>query len=177
MTKKSIYCLLGAFFIFCSVAQAQFNKGDKLLNLGLGINSYYGGGIPLSGSFEVGITDEVSVGAGFDYLGYRYSYPGGKWSYSIMYFGGRGSFHLSELLELGVKEMDLYAGASLGFRAFTWREDYQFGTVGFPARYSNGLFLGVFVGARYYFAQKVGVFGEFGAGGSSNAKLGLAFRF
>lgn len=176
MNKKSVFCLVSAFLVFSFAAQAQFNKGDNLLNLGVGINSYYSGGFPLTGSFEVGISDEVSIGAGFDYLSHRYAYPGGNWNFTAMYFGGRGSFHLTELLELGVKEMDLYAGLGLGFRVFDWRDSYSFGTVGFGNQYGNGIYLGVYAGIRYYISEKVGFFGEFGVGGSSNAKVGVAFR-
>ncbi|WP_052354276.1 hypothetical protein [Flectobacillus major] len=65
----------------------SFKNGEKLLNLGLGLNSYYTGGVPIGASFEVGIDKDLSVGANVDYLstsnyGYRFT---------ALYFGGRGS--------------------------------------------------------------------------------------
>lgn len=155
-------------------AHAQFNKNDKLLNVGIGVNSYYNGGIPLSSSFEVGITDDISVGAGLDYLSYRYNTLGTKYGFSALYLGARGSYHFSKLLNVRDEALDIYGGASLGYRRFTWRDNNTF--TGLGNSYGSGLFLGIHVGARYYFAPKVGGFFEVGAGGSSNARLGLAFR-
>jgi len=66
--NKTLICLVGLICLFSYTAQAQYAKGDKLLNLGIGVNSYYNGGIPLSASFEVGVTDAISVGAGFDLI-------------------------------------------------------------------------------------------------------------
>src|SRR5882757_8920771 len=90
-------CLLSGLF-FSQSAYAQYQKGDKLLNLGIGLNSYYSAGTPLSASFEVGVTDVISVGGLLDYVGNSYGYPGGSTSFSALYIGVRGSYHFNELL-------------------------------------------------------------------------------
>ncbi len=36
-----------------------YEKGDKLLNIGVGVNSYYGSGFPIGASFEIGIRDAI----------------------------------------------------------------------------------------------------------------------
>lgn len=173
--KKSLFLFLAAFLLVCShAAFAQFNKGDKLLNLGIGVNSYYNGGIPLHASLEVGVTDEISIGGSFDYLGYRYRVGGVNYGFNAMYLGFRGAYHFSELLDLNTPEFDLYAGVSLGFRNFAWSDNAYNGLGG---RYGNGVYAGLFVGGRYYFQNNFGAFGEVGAGGSGNARLGLSFRF
>lgn len=172
--KKSLFFFLGFLFVSTYVAHAQFNKGDKLLNLGIGVNSYYNGGIPLTASLEVGITNEISVGASFDYLGHRYRVGGVDYGFNAMYIGFRGSYHFSELLDLNTPEFDLYAGLNLGFRNFAWNDN---GYNGLGNAYGNGIYAGIFAGGRYYFQNNFGVFGEVGAGGSSNARLGLALRF
>ncbi len=149
-----------------------YNEGDKLLNIGVGVNSYYSGGIPLSASFELGITDAISVGGNIDYLSKTYN--GANEKFTAVYFGGRGSYHFNELLNLDIENLDLYAGAGLGFRTFRWSNSnysYSYGP------YGNGLYLSLFAGGKYYFAPNVGGFLELGAVGSTNAKLGLAFRF
>jgi hypothetical protein len=173
--KKILFCVVGLICFFSFEAKAQYAQGDKLLNLGIGVNSYYSGGIPFSASFEYGITDEISVGAGFDYLNYNYNFSGTKYGFSAIYIGGRGSYHFNKLFNLAVEELDLYGGASLGFRSFTWKDNYNNSTLG--NTYGNGVYVGIHIGARYYFAPSIGAFLEVGAGGSSNAKLGVAFRF
>lgn len=173
--NKIHFCLLGLIFLFSVNVNAQYAKGDKLLNVGIGVNSYYSGGIPFSASFEYGITDEISVGAGLDYLNYSYKVSGSKYGFSAIYIGGRGSYHFNKLFNLDIEELDLYGGASLGFRSFSWKDNYNNSTLG--NTYGNGVYVGIHIGARYYFAPSVGAFLEVGAGGSSNAKLGVAFRF
>lgn len=173
--NKILICLVGLLCVLSFKSNAQYAKADKLLNLGIGVNSYYSGGIPFSASFEYGITDAISVGAGLDYLNYSYRISGSKYGFSALYIGARGSYHFNELLNLSVEELDLYGGASLGFRSFSWKDDYN--NSGLGNSYGNGVFFGIHAGARYYFAPNIGAFLEVGAGGSSNAKLGVAFRF
>ena len=177
MKKRTLFCLAALLCFFS--ASAQFDKGDKLLNLGIGVNSYYNGGLPLSASFEVGVTDEISVGAGLDYLNYNYNYNISGTNYrngfTAIYIGARGSYHFSKLLNLNVKELDIYGGASLGFRKFAWKDNFNGSNLG--GSYGSGVFFGIHVGARYYFVPKVGAFLEVGAGGSGNARVGVAFKF
>ncbi len=173
--KKSLLGLLliGAVFIFNTPnANAQFKNGDKLLNLGLGLNSYYSGGIPLGASLEVGITDEISVGGGASFLSHTYF---GNDKFTAIYIGGRGSYHVNEILKLNNEKMDLYAGAALGYRSFSWSNDYIGGSLG--GSYGSGIYFGGFIGGRYYFSEKMGAFLELGAGGSSNANVGVTFKF
>jgi len=164
--------LLGGLFSISTEAQAQFKNRDMLLNLGVGLNSYYTGGIPLSSSFEIGVTDDISVGGGLDYLSYNYT---GYGRFTAVYVGGRGSYHFNRLLNLRNEKIDIYAGASLGYRSFSWGDNYIGPTLG--NTYGSGLFLGIHAGARYYFSRAVGGFLELGALGSSNARLGFAFKF
>ncbi|MBS1508780.1 MAG: hypothetical protein JSS79_19240 [Bacteroidetes bacterium] len=165
-------CVLGAISFLSTDAVAQFKNGDKLLNLGFGVNSYYTGGIPLSASFEVGVTDDISVGGGLDYLSYNYS---GYGRFTAIYIGGRGSYHFSRVLNLRNEAVDIYGGLSLGYRSFSWNDRYI--GPGLGNVYGSGLFLGIHAGARYYFTKKVGGFLELGALGSTNARLGVAFKF
>jgi hypothetical protein len=174
MKKITIY-VVGLICLLSYQANAQYAKGDNLLNVGIGVNSYYSGGIPFGASYEYGVTDAISVGAGLDYLSHSYKGSGYNYGFSILYIGARGSYHFNELLNLSVEELDLYGGANLGFRSFKWKDDFNNSTLG--NSYGNGVYVGIHIGARYYFAPSIGAFLEVGAGGSSNAKLGVAFRF
>ncbi len=147
---------------------AQYEKGDKLLNLGVGLNSYYGGGIPLTGSFEVGVTEDISAGGSVSYLS-----GGGNYGYSVLYIGARASYHVNKLLNLNNDKVDLYGGLGLGYRNYSWKDSYGFG---YDADY-NGIYFGGFIGGRYYFKPNMAGFLELGAGGSSNANLGITFKF
>lgn len=169
------FILIGACVVLStSNAQAQYQKGDKLLNLGIGINSYYGGGIPIGAALEVGITDEISVGGAASYLSHSYGSSIYSWKYSSLYVGGRGSYHVNKLLNLNEEKIDLYGGLGLGYRTYTVKDrdpNYNYG-------YNNGaLTLGGFVGGRYYFSEKMAVYAELGAGGYSNANIGITFKF
>ncbi len=87
MKKILVWFVVACFSLTQLLAQeSTFNKGDKVLNLGLGIGSTlysgigYNGAIPpLSGSFEVAVVDNIIekgvIGVG-GYLGFA-SY---KWT-------------------------------------------------------------------------------------------------
>lgn len=152
-----------------------FAKGDKLLNIGVGVNSYYSGGFPLGASFEVGVTDEISVGANVDYLSSKYSGFGFDYKFTTIYFGARGSYHFNEILSIDNDKIDLYAGATVGFRSFTFKDKYSGESL--TGTYGSGVYLGAFIGGKYFFTDNVAAFAELGAIGSTNVRLGVAFKF
>ncbi|MFN8253055.1 MAG: hypothetical protein U0V75_14400 [Ferruginibacter sp.] len=156
-----------------------FAKGDKLLNAGIGLNSYYSGGIPAGVSLELGISDVLSVGANADYVSSTYKYSGWgiavKEKFTSLYLGARLSYHANEILNINNDKVDLYAGATAGFRSFSFRNNYS--SDGLASAYSNGVFIGAYIGGRYYFTGKIGGFAELGAIGSTNARIGAAFKF
>ena len=156
-----------------------FHQGDKLLNLGVGLSSYYYG-TPIGLSFESGVSDDISVGAQFDYNSGNYdgyyssSY---RWGYSAYYLGIRGSYHLNNVLQLNEEKIDLYAGLGLGYQRFRWDDDaYGYG-YGYSYNYRSGVFFNYFVGGKYYFTPKVGAFVELGYTGLSSSRVGVSFKF
>jgi hypothetical protein len=156
-----------------------FHQGDKLLNLGVGLSSYYYG-TPIGLSFESGVSDDISVGAQFDYNSGNYdgyyssSY---RWGYSAYYLGIRGSYHLNNVLQLNEEKVDLYAGLGLGYQRFRWDDDaYGYG-YGYSYNYRSGLFFNYFIGGKYYFTPKVGAFVELGYTGLSSSRVGISFKF
>ncbi|GHN03113.1 hypothetical protein WSM22_46020 [Cytophagales bacterium WSM2-2] len=165
---------MGMLSLLSLGAQAQYRKNDKLLNLGFGLNSYYNGGIPLSASFEVMLTDELSAGGGLDFVSYHYGYLGYNYGFTAFYLGGRVSYHFNKVFNINDRSWDIYGGASLGIRTVSWTDNFNNHPTG---QYGSGLFLGIYAGARYYFSPKVGGFLELGALGSTNARLGVAFKF
>ena len=168
-----VFGLALALMSASSNVYGQYRKGDKLLNLGFGLNSAYNGGTPFCASFEVGVTDDISFGGGLDYLSSHYSAPPFSYGFTAIYIGARGSYHFSKLLNIRNDKWDIYGGASLGYRSFSWSDNYSYTS----GSYGSGIFLGIHAGVRYYFAPKVGAFFELGALGSSNLRLGVAFKF
>lgn len=152
-------------------AFAQFEKGDKLLNVGIGGGGYgyYGGngGFAVGGSFEYGIHEFVSIGAQADFRFYSYNYLGlGSNSYVSIPIAARGSYHYGKHF-LKIEQLDLYAGPVLGVNIDG--SEYYDGT---------NIVIGAFAGAKWYFKPKMGVFAEL-SGGSNvlPVKAGLALKF
>jgi hypothetical protein len=173
---KRIFAILGVvgmLTLLSTPGHAQFQKGDNLLNVGFGLNSYYSGGIPFGVAYEYGVSSLVSVGGSLDYLSYHYGGPGYNANFSALYLAGRVSYHFNQLFNINDRKWDVYGGGSLGYRSFSWGDN----TVYSNGYYNSGLYLGVHAGARYYFASKAAGFGEVGALGSSNIKIGVSFRF
>ena len=156
--------------VLASHASAQeygYNKGDKLVNVGIGVKSYYSGGIPLSISYEQGITDQISVGAGVDYLSDKYKAGFVSYKFIALYFGARASYHVNELLNINNEKIDLYAGATAGYRTFTWKNSYSNGTLG--DSYGNGFFFGGYIGAKYFLPPALGPLPSWGQVGLPTA--------
>src|SRR5260221_8542163 len=121
MKKVILFILISVLTVSISKAQkAAYSQGDNLLNVGIGLNSYYSGGIPFGASYEKGITDVISAGANFDYLSNTYF----NIKFTAIYFGVRGSYHLNEALKIDNDNIDIYAGAGLGYRSFSWSNAY-----------------------------------------------------
>lgn len=174
---KKIGVLLSALFL-SMMAMAQngaYSKGDKLLNVGIGLNSYYSGGIPVGASFEYGVTEDISVGVNFDYLSRKYRFYGDSYKWTALYFGVRGSYHFNTLLNIDNNKVDVYGGATVGYRSFTWKDSFTGSGLG--NSYDNGVFVGIFAGGKYYFTDNIGAFAELGAIGSTNFRIGAAFKF
>ena len=186
--KKVVITLFAAFLAFNLSAQDNMlTKGEKVLNLGIGLGStlYTGSGYtssvpPISASFEVGVKDDVldvgSIGVG-GYLGYasskwEYTYFGGNWGYKYTNFilGARGSFHYPL-----VDKLDTYTGLMLGFNVVSAKE---FGDIDPLYNYSassSGLIWSWYAGGRYYFSEKFAAMAEIGYG-IAWLNLGVALK-
>ncbi|GAB3976612.1 hypothetical protein GCM10028806_36530 [Spirosoma terrae] len=151
-------------------ARSSARSKPIYLNAGIGLATYYGGGLPLGVSVEVGTKNNFSVGGSIDYYRYSYGYYSG--GYNFIYAGGRASYHLGEALNIQNSDFDPYIGASLGFR-YAGGSSYSYYDYG---GYNSGIFVGLHLGARYMFSPKVGAFTELGYGVSA-VKLGLTAKF
>jgi hypothetical protein len=181
MNRKILTFLL---FISCTpLLQAQsFQKGQKDINIGLSVGSrYYGHGysrsIPnFNVGFDYGITDAISLGgymgfssATYEYTMWRncgggnYAYYNDEYRWRFFILGVRGAYHFDKLIQ--VENLDVYAGLFLGnsFATYSYTTNDPCkpkGTIG-TNTYGGPVFDG-FLGARYRFNDKFGVFCEVG---------------
>lgn len=150
-------------------------KHDVYLNAGIGLATYYGGGVPIGISVEVAGKNNFSVGGSIDYFRYNNGYYSS--GYTFVYAGARASYHLGEALNVQNSSFDPYVGATLGFRHAGYSDSYGYSYYdGYSSSYNSGLFIGIHAGARVLFSPKVGAFAELGYGVSA-LKLGLTAKF
>jgi len=192
MKKISLFVLIVLFsFAQLSAQEPSFLKGDKVLNVGLGLGSTFYTGLyyktqipPLSASLDYGIVDfnegvlakaVIGVGpyVGFASYKWEYTYLGSNWGYRYtnIILGARGTFHYPFL-----DKLDTYTGLLLGFKIVSAKE---FGT--YIAGYdysasSSGIAYSWFIGARYYFTESFAAMLELGYG-ISYLNIGIALKF
>ncbi|MEN8202270.1 MAG: hypothetical protein ABFS28_06720 [Bacteroidota bacterium] len=175
--KKLVAIVIAALFTFSALQaqESEFNLGDKVISLGIGIGNtlysgtYYSSGVPpVSFSYEQAIRDEILekgvigiVGSiGYNSYKYRYTYSTYNygWNYSNIVIAAGGTFHYPLL-----DKLDTYAALLLGYNIATVQE---YGTIpGDDFSSSSGGFLfGAYVGGRYYFNEKFAAFAQVGYG-------------
>jgi hypothetical protein len=175
MKKVLMLFFLPCFFIAQSVAQeSTFSKGDKVLNIGVGIGSilpsaYTSTFLALSGSLEFGVADKVlnkgAIGiAPFIGFGtYKYEVFSGHENYTFIPIGVRGVFHYPF-----VNKLDTYAGLLFGYLNISGTH--------IGSAYASRVYGSVFIGGRYYFNEKFAAVVELGAE-SIPLHIGIAFKF
>ena len=151
-------------------ASSNHYHRNVYMNAGVGLATYYGGGFPIGVSVEVEAKNNFSVGGSIDYYHYNYGYYSG--GYNFIYAGARGSYHFNT----NNSTFDPYIGATLGFRYAGYKDSYNSGYYDYGGGYNSGLYVGVHLGARFMFSEKVGAFAELGYGVSA-LKIGLAAKF
>ena len=184
--KKFLLLVAGAIFLFAQMTgqESTFLKGDRVLNVGLGLGStlysgtYFKSQIPpLSVSLEFGVADEIidkgviGVGPYVGYSSYKYEYSDWGWKYSNIIIGVRGNFHYPL-----VDKLDTYTGLLLGYNVSSAKEfgepipGYDYSST------SGGIVYSWFVGGRYWFKESLAAMLELGYG-ISYLNIGIATKF
>ena len=146
MKKIFIAVALGLSGCFIN-AQAWNGKGDQKVQIGL---SAWGNGTGLTGTYDYGVSDLISVGGGVNI--YFDNYKDSNKDNNFFIFG-RLNFHLQDALSLP-ENWDIYPGLDVG-------------VIG------NTFGLGAHLGARYMFNNKFGAFLEAGNNGSLGVSINL----
>jgi len=182
--KVKILTLAAIFACSLIMVNAQtptFQKGDKVLNLGIGFGGYSPSGYQVttpsvSASFEVGVkdngSDNGSLGIG-GYIGYASYKENGNhfendyWTVNRIMIGARGTchFHLAD-------KLDTYGGLTLGIISRSWKWNGSVNRTDHPTRKPFGG--DIFVGGRYYFSDKIAAMGELALG--AYLTLGISLK-
>lgn len=179
--------LIGAMLLGLG-AQAQndtFSQGTKVVGAGIGLGVYSSGSMvvpPIAASFEYSIKDNLfddksSIGvgayAGYYGLDYKTSTLNVAQGYKSSNFvlGGRGALHYQF-----VDKLDTYIGLMLGYRV-TSNSHYGYsGPIVLDATSTNsGSAWSSFIGARYYFTDRLAANLEFGYGIAA-AHIGVSYK-
>lgn len=173
MKKLLTVSVMAIFCLFNSEsANAQsFKKGQKNFSIGVGA----GYGLGANAAVDYGISDLLSVGliAGVSSYSYGYGLLGSNFRLTYIGVGGRGAVHFGKYLkEIGVNEekLDPYIGVIGGVRLARYGSDYA-------SYYTDSNvrpMIGGFLGARYYFKEKMAIYVE---GGSPYSTLGISIKF
>jgi hypothetical protein len=156
MKKFIVIAFILFFAAFANAQEPLFVKNDKIINVGLGLDSYPVGSLSLDYCIADGIGDLGSIGVG-PYAGLGFYWGGGM----VIKAGARGTFHYPI-----IDKLDTYAGIGMGFSYHTYR---------YWANYIN-LSPGFFLGGRYLFNESLSLFAEVGYG-VSYITAGIAFKF
>ncbi|MGY6559304.1 MAG: hypothetical protein ACXIT9_08480 [Nitritalea sp.] len=149
--RLSLGCLFLLLWQFSAQAQT-FQEKDVVLHAGIGFGTVYTGGIggtlPVGAGVEYGLKaleqGVLGIGGEFGYVGFT--------GFSITYIGGRASYHFAELVGLE-EEWDFYGGLGIYYRSFS---------TGFEGIRVGGIVPAFHAGARYYFSERFGAYGEIG---------------
>lgn len=184
----------------CNLTQAQsLEQGDNLVNLDFGIGnltrpSGFTTSIPPTiFQYEHAITNEITIGG---YLGYSLAkfedegvntipvaplfseYQLYKWHSKHILFGAKATYHFGELLNTS-KRLDPYGGVILGYNATTSRSTLVEGTYDLNPQLdpevSGKVMVGIYIGGRYYFNEKIAAFGELGYQ-AAVLQLGITYK-
>lgn len=161
------------------LADLGYKKGDKVLQLGIGIgNTFIDAGLnskfpPVGLTFDYGLSDKFSAGgyAGFAAASQPFSAFGTTSTYRFRYFlfTARGSYHFFTRPRL-----DPYVGVAIGYDAVSVSTTGpNYGSVSAKA---EGAIWGIYAGARYAFHNQFGAFAELGTT-IAYLSLGGTYRF
>jgi hypothetical protein len=174
--KKTLSVLLLTVCLMSlnKTAHAQFDKGDKQVNVGIGLGtaglSYGGLGYGLNASAEYGIMDNIGVGLHVAYARNSYGILSYNYSANHILFGPRGSYHFNDLLKLDSDKFDIYASAGILLDLYSYTDN-----VSTRNAYTSVVPM-VRVGGRYFMSDKFTLFADLGTGGN-NLQAGISFQF
>jgi hypothetical protein len=182
MKKRNLVIIALIFISIISLNAQTFKKDNFVGNLTIGFgNALYGSAYsssfpPIAISGDYGIVDNVfdkgTIGIG-GLIGYTSSkqniYSDYSWSYTSIVIGPRGTIHYPF-----VDKLDTYAGLMIGYDIVSASSTGYNDGYNYTASGSVAIFAG-FVGARYYFNDKIAGVCELGFG-IAYFNIGISYK-
>lgn len=125
------------------IAQSYKGQGDMKFDVGYEL---YGEGTGIKTTFDYGLGEVFSIGLGASY------YLSNEDNDYFVY--GRTSIHFGEIFDFPC-QLDIYPGIEIGYLS------------------SNDIGFSGYLGIRYFFSEKIGVFAELGNNGSVGISINL----
>ncbi len=125
-----------------SQAQSYKGKGDHKINVGYDL---YGLGNGIKATYDLGLSKTFSLGVGGTYF-----LSNSDEDYFIYL---RAGYHFGDIFDLP-RQLDIYPGVELGYVS------------------TENIGIAGYIGVRYFFTKKIGIFAEIG----NNGTIGLSFN-
>ncbi len=159
--KKLLFAVMLVMTISnLSLAQRTLiTKGDQYAGAKLALGSVAGASWGLVGSYEMGLQDNIGVGATLGYSGYSEDIGGGfytgKWSYTNILILANGNYHIDLLKN---EKLDTWGALSIGYKVASVSWEFTKNTLNLPAPATvsaGGFVLGLSANARYMLSEKL----------------------
>jgi len=186
----SKFCLIASLLFITSIGQAQTDKNDIVINLG--VSSGYGypsslyrenSGIPainLSGDYSLNRLISLGLYGAYTYTFHKFQYPTmPQIEYKDVWkgwdFGIKSSFHVSPFI-IKNEDWDLYIAAFFGYASHSLvfdRKNVDNDHINYHVGEINA---GSMLGFRYYLSRNIGLYGEAGVSRKFFAGAGLSLN-
>lgn len=172
--------ILGAVVAFTTVftmaqpARAQFTPGYTDVGPVLGLGGIGSASIAIGGRFEHGIKTLPDLADGVlsfelsvNYYHWNYGLLGVNYGVTYVPFGATANYHFTLK---STPKFDPFVGLGLGYEAVSCSYQGGIGTCG----YNSALYFIGRLGARYFFAPKMALYADVGAG-AATLNIGVTF--
>ena len=186
----SKFCLIASLLFITSIGQAQTDKNDIVINLG--VSSGYGypsslyrenSGIPainLSGDYSLNRLISLGLYGAYTYTFHKFQYPTmPQIEYKDIWKGWdvgiKSSFHVSPFI-IKNEDWDLYIAAFFGYASHSLvfdRKNVDNDHINYHVGEINA---GSMLGFRYYLSRNIGLYGEAGVSRKFFAGAGLSLN-
>ncbi len=186
----SKFCLIASLLFITSIGQAQTDKNDIVINLG--VSSGYGypsslyrenSGIPainLSGDYSLNRLISLGLYAAYTYTFHKFQYPTmPEIEYKDVWkgwdIGIKSTFHVSPFI-IKNEDWDLYIAAFFGYASHSLvfdRKNVDNDHINYHVGEINA---GSMLGFRYYLSRNIGLYAEAGVSRKFFAGAGLSLN-
>ncbi|OHX67892.1 DUF3575 domain-containing protein [Flammeovirga pacifica] len=154
-------------------AASNFSNGsDFYVNAGVGFN---GRGVPFYLGLDYNaLHPDISLGGSFGINNWEEYHHNHYHKYNSWNITFNGNYHFNKIMNIP-NNFDFYAGANIGYYQYSEsRDDIYYDD---HRKYHNGIGVGIQVGGRWFFTEKIGLNLQFGGGTQYTAgNFGVTIR-